>query len=604
MNNDTQSMHDHLTSLEIMRNSDGPRQTLREKLHDPLNSFHRLIEAIIKLNPKYKKNILDWFYGALVANKGLKAASSGPTYKLVTFGWLSNLTVLLLKLCQKMLEDPKKYPDWVTKIDLTYVFDKPLFENQPLLNGKSVPKREEEIKQFSFLTELIFMTSHAWLLLRDAFQILVEATRKVSVLMHTTNSAKADSFTKDELEIFKAFYSGRVHLVDPYLTRQIHNLLNFNALLILHSFGVKIQDISDLPSLFEQLDQIEENLSPERGAVLQYWAENIIGYITKYSYLESGAFTQGFHNLDIIMNFILCVIGNKKFASRITMRGEALTALYHLLPRLDRKDHDQSFDLLFKDNIYYQRNLVDSLFNLFIDAKTIWSSFEAFKAQKERAIIFRVLNHLLQVVFAVDMSSCYVVKSLEKFYKNSTEKYFQVMDAFMEDLLTLTNVLCLALSKKGQIPNGQPPLISFHPGNSKLDQGLSFFLFIVRQYLLFVENVSLACPELLLNDLLQERLASSLNYCLKSLNGDGVMVEVKAGEMIDMESNPEYLLASLVRIYLNLWNGEGFMKSVISDEKNYNSYYFIQTQVFFEENGRGLNGVDKERLSQLVASLD
>lgn len=507
-----------------------------------------------------------------------------------------------------MLEDPKKYPEWVTKIDLTYVFAKPLFENQLLLNGKSVPKREQEqeIKQFSFLTELIFMTSHAWLLLKDAYQILVEATRKVSVLMHATNSAKADSFTEDELGIFKTFYSGRVHLVDPFLTRQIHNLLNFNALLILHSFGVKIQDMSDLPSIFEQLGQQEEVSSSDQGGVLQYWAESIIGYITKFSYLESGAFTQGFDNLDIIMDFILCVIGNKKFASKMTMRVEAITALFHLLPRLDRKDHDQSFDLLFKDNIYYQRNLVDALFNWFVDSKVLQSSFEAYKAQRERSFTFRILNHLLQVVFAADISTCYVTKSLEKFYKHSTDKYFQVMDIFMEDLISLTNVLCLALSKKGQIPTSGSglPMITFQLYNSKLDQGLSFFLFIVKQYLLFAENVSRACPELLLNDLVQERLASSLNYCLKSFNGDGVMVEVKAEEMIDMESNPEYLLASLVKIYLNLWNTEGFMKSVRSDEKNFNTYYFIQTQVFFEEGNRGLNGVDKERLSQLVASLD
>jgi len=604
MNNETPSMHEALITKEMIRNLESSKQALREKIHDPLNSFHRLIEGMIKLNPKYKKNILDWFYGALVANKSINGYFSGPNSKLVTFGWLTNFLVLLLKLCQKMLEDPKAYPNWLTKINLSYIYERPIFEGLNLINGKTIPKKDPtQESKYTFLTELIFMTSHAWFLAKEAFVSLFEATGRVIVIYQQVDrNFTPDSLSKEDLQALKIFVAGRTQLVDPYLTRQLHNLLNFQALLILHSYGAQVQDINDLPSIFEQCLNKEEGDNSQQGGVLNYWTDNIWSYFEKYLVgIEAAAFAEGYDHLELLMNFSLWIVANKKWSDTpLLFKLKAIDTLHKLLPRKRTSGDEANFAFLFKDNIYYEKHLVDGLVDSFLQMKALHMSFEPFVPQRQRGFVLKIFNYLLQDVFATEASTCYVIKGLDKLFKNSTESYFEFMDTFIDDIVLVLDGISSRLQNKSQSLN--TPAQNAYLAQ-KTDDSLNSLLTSIGEYISFAMNLSKNYPEFVVNDLVRERFATSLNYCMKILNQEG-MLDVKVMNTYGQESSLRPVLINLVKAYLNLSGNQEFMNNVKSDEKNYNSYYFNKTHVFCEENSNLLTGIEKEQLSQLIASLE
>jgi hypothetical protein len=109
---------------------------LRDRIHGSIESVHRIMEYMMKVDKKYKKNVVDWFYEVLVLNDA-KQKTLNMGAMVSSTGWFTNFLVLLFKFCQKPLEDLNKYPNWFTKIDVNYIGEKPLFKDVSLLNGRS-----------------------------------------------------------------------------------------------------------------------------------------------------------------------------------------------------------------------------------------------------------------------------------------------------------------------------------------------------------------------------------------------------------------------------------------------------------------------------------
>jgi len=622
INNDSPSMQEYLETPGVLGSLPASMEAIRDKLHEPINAFHRLIEAIIKLDPtKYKRYILDWISGVLISNQAMQ--NQGETklqHKFATHGWFCNFLVLLLKLCQKMLDDPSKYPTWLTKIELNYLFDKPLFEGESLLNGKSVPKKDfldDSESKYSFLTELIFLTSNAWLLMRNViqgFNLAVYQAQITYVSLTPEKLKDVRNLSSTEIEGLKPSHAYQFQLADPYLTKQLHKLLNFSALLILHSYDVKVQDLNDIPNLFEQLLKNEQAQSDKRGGLPTYWLHNLARYLEVYTTNDRKNFFENFGNLDIVMNLLLTRLIKQDWASLPFQKKLSLGVFCKLLPLSDTLIQDGHLDLayLFKNNPFLEKHITDALIGLFIETQLLNQENKRYERNLTRCGSFSVLNYIMGTVFAQDPKSSYVIQSLHGLFNNSAERYFEFMDTFMDDLVFLVDDLFsriqerqvnprAALNRGSRYQTLHGRFVEIILGNTDVTDNISSLVATLKEYCLFAVNVSKGCPEFFLNDLVRERFITSLNYCVRVFNSQESHVRIMEGT--SQESTEESLLASLVRVYLNLYHRDEFIVGVKADEKNYKPEYFYQTQIRFEASG-ALNGFEKENLAEFLAYLN
>ena len=233
---------------------------IRGLINVPVNSLQRIIEHIIKVDQKYKKRIIDWFYTALLLNDTSKKVSKS---KKVTSekGWSTNLLLLLLKLCERFLEDTSRYPAWFDKIDITYIQGKKIWSGVQMLNNtpnlessskdreeskienKGDEKTKKDVPKYSFLTELVFLTAHA-LFLQESANSFYTDLLKIRYEVFQNSGLKSPQYA----EILKKVLGYEVQLIDPYLLNQIFAFLTFQSLLILHKFGIPLNNYNDILS--------------------------------------------------------------------------------------------------------------------------------------------------------------------------------------------------------------------------------------------------------------------------------------------------------------------------------------------------------------------
>jgi len=576
MNNDHQSIHESIPILH-MANWEAAKVTknaMREKIHEPINALHKLIEFLIKLNPKYKKNIIDWFHGVVSANKPMeegqkRLADNGD--KLSTHGWFCNFTVLLLKLCQKMLQDPSSYPNWITKVDLSYAYNKPIFENQQLFNGEYIQKPDPNTENnFSFLTELIFTTTYAWYLMGDAVKTYKKILFSLGLKGLTKTVLKDAETFKNSFQETRQIFVGDTQLLDPYIMDQMYRLLNFQILLIL-----------------KNKDQANNNNSQQ--SILKFWGSNVIIYIQLFTTLNSKLLSGEFSNLTFLMNFIFGLLNNNFQTNQTDLREKCVKLLLKLSAYFKLGHLDQQFIFLFRDNPFAQNNLIEGLISLYVGTKSLtFPSEEAtLKTHPSRSSSVGVVNYLLESVFASNPTGSYLMTGLKQFMVDSP-RYYEFLDLFMDDMIVLVDQLFAKLAIKPE--NSAPSATEI----AKIAEAL-------RNCYCFAVNITKSCPEFFLNESIRARLAMCLNYSMKIFNGEGethVLKLTGVGEQLTLE----FFLVNLVKIYLNLASNDEFMRCVIVDE-NYRLGYFYQTLAKFDGNEL-LTGSNKDNFSQMIATLE
>ena len=575
-----------LPHLDLSMNEPAKRASVntsyRKKIHKSIDAFRKLLESLIKLNPQYKRNILDWFYGVIKVNVSIQRDK--PQENVYSYGWYCNFLVLLLKLCENMLQDPQKYPTWISKIDLSYIYANPVFERYFLLDGTRVPACPPEKCQeskFSFGTELIFAATFAWFFLSNSFFVFDYLSKKLETM---APSKQTFSFNDNVLLYSRMVAQSRIQLLDPYLMEQVHRLLNFQTLLMLHAYG---RNISSPQNLFEHLQ------SDKKISILKVWPINVCRYLEHFANVTREFLPKSLPDLNLFMNFVLAVIMNK-FDTTHDLRTQFLRLIVKLAQYTKLSLADEQIALILKTNPFYEKNLPQALVDFFLDAKEIYTTPQSStRFDPKRVDPLEALSGVLESVFAGNPNS-YLIKYLKDLFLNNQERYLQFINIFMDDIISLVDDLCEKLDQRNQLPE---ELKKDHQASIELT------IAVVRQYHRFAVNLSKHCPEFFLDDIVRDQFAVCLNYSMRVLNVDGFMVIVKKIEASEETPTHGSFIANLVRAYVNLAHSDDFMQSIVNDSENCGVGYFYQMQDWLEGN-QILGDGDRKKFSELIATFD
>ena len=610
---ESNSAHIYFTDPEKQRNLTKIIPELRTKIHTLIDGLHKIMELIIKSNPKFKRNILDWFYCVLFLNNENQKVNHG--IKASTHGWFANFLILLFKFCQKLLEDPNNYPNWLSKIDLTYLQEKPIFEKILLLNGlKNTLNNQQETSnmmenqgtkpKYSFLTELLFMTVHALFLHKKSLKENTQLAQVSLGLARNKTNPDIQDFS------FLARSMGHcVHLQDPYLNNYIVRLLTFQTLLILHSYDIPIKSIETTHNLFEQIETLKYEFYKEKSSMPVYWVETICDCLQNVGVLHPATLYKSQKCFEILMNFLLCVLKNQQWINlpHIKIGCATFFSIFKTLQTHD-SNMEKKLHFVFKQNLYYEKYIVSALIESFVEAESFGSSHYGIHDKFNfRFACCLILEHLLTVIFPQDNFS-YAVKGLDRLMYSSKNLYKNFVDSYLDDICFLLDD---CFSK----------LREFHSSNSINSTAFNFLgsiqnnlqiitekretvnMFgILKEYYTFGLSICQVFPEFLLNKMVRDQFASFLNYSIKVLNSVE-LIKMDLPNLKLLKSSPEFLINYVLQIFACLSDNEEFIQSVCSDEKNFQMEDFYGIIKIVEAENI-LNANDTAKMIRVISKLE
>jgi len=578
---------------------------LRDRIHGTIDSVHRIMEHMIKVDKKYKKSVVDWLYEALELNDA-KQKTHNMGAMVATTGWFTNYLVLLFKFCQRPLDDIHKYPNWFPKIDVNYIGERAVFKDVSLLNGRGNNYLQKAEGEFSFLTELIYMTTHALVLHKPANDQFLKYLRNVQ-----KTADEHGQMSQPFMEAYKTKLGYDIQLLDPYLYNQTLKLLTFDALFTIHAFDVPIKALDDLDKIFEPTQLIKGDDFNARATLPVYWAENIEEYLLFYRQVNPSLLTNNQLNFEILANFMLSIFSNPQWIMNPHVKGKCINFLGALLPREDeaasRGQRDENFSFIFKQNPFYERHLIFGLIHFFVEAEKS-GYYEKYNYRQSAAMI---INYLLRTVFPYGKSS-YVAECLDRMAKENYDIYLRFIMLYLNDIIHFLDEVFKNLRdmRKYEDDMDADGLASLNPQernerqgnyetNKRLCQVFSMYLKTFYQMGAAITRVS---PDFFMTDEIKEKFIVNLNYILDGLNGENA-TSLKVKNMKELEFDPKFLLETVVQIYLNFSDKEEFIKGVSQDERSFRIELFYKTaQIMDKYNILGPD--DMERFQELIRKLE
>jgi len=588
-----------------LRNAETSLKMLRNRIHSPIDSVHGIMEYMMKVDQKYKKNILEWFYTGVVLNDAKQKTFNMGTM-VSSNGWFTNFLLLLLKFCQKLLEDVNKYPTWFNKIDLNYVQQKPLFKDILLLNGKINTIQEVQDPKYSFLTELIFIVTHALFLHTNTNKRYLEFVRKVQE-EHERSGQQSQSFLN--LYGFKLAYD--VQLNDPYLLTQTYKLLAFNSLLILYSFSIEVKDFEDISQIFELTKKLKSEQFLDKASVPVYWAENINEYLLFFRQINPSILTKSDLHFEILADFVLSVISNGHWIVNPHLKAKYVEFLSSLVPQKEIRAKDENFSFLFKQNPFFEKNLIEGLVGIWVEVEKTGSSNQFYEKFSYRHGCCMIINYLLNTIFLQGKSS-YVADGLDRMAKYSYDTYLRFVMLYLNDIIYLLDE---SFSKLRDIKRYEEEIETDLMSNlsmeerqqkqmdyekdKKIVQTLCTFLNAYYEMGACITKVS---PDFFLIEEIKDKFITNLNYTLQQLNGPNA-TSMKVQNMKELKFDPKFLLRNIVQVYLNFKDQEEFLKCVANDERSFNIELFYKTMHIMDKYSI-LDFEDIETFAELIKNLE
>jgi len=569
-------------------------QDLREKIHGTIDCVHRIMEHMIKVDQKYKNSVVDWLYEVLELNDFNQMTHNMGTI-VSTIGWFTNYLVLLLRFCQKPLEDMSTYPSWFTKIDVNYIAARNIFKEVSLLNGRKNYYLQKPEKEFTFLTELVYMATHALKVHKSANEQFMTVLKKMGQIGNNR----------------KTQLGYNVQLQDPYLHDQTLKLLTFDALLIIYTFDVPIKNMKDLDKSFESTQFIKGRDFHTRAAIPVYWAENIEEYLLFYWNMNSSLLTKNQPHFEILANFMLSVLLNPHWITNPHLKGKYIEFLSTLLPR--KNDHplitkrNADFFWIFDQNPFYEKYLISGLVHVFVEAEKS-GNYEKYKYRESAAI---TINHLLRTVFPSGKAS-YVADCLNRMAKENYDVYLRFIMLYLNDIIhfldeVFKNLRDIKSYEDDFVRDGLASLPlqerderqMYYQANLLGCRTFSMYLKTFYQMGAAVTKVS---PDFFMRDEIKDKFIVNLNYILDGLNGENA-TSLKVKNMNELEFDPKFLLHTVVQIYLNFSDKEEFIKGVSHDERSFKIELFYKTAQNMK-NYNIMNLKDIGRFQALIKKLE
>lgn len=598
--NESKVVRTYFSERNNIKNSEEIVNMLRNRMHSIVDHVHRLMEYIMKSDPKYKRNILDWLYTGLSVNEAKqKTFNFGSLVS--SEGWFTNFVLLLIKFSQKMLDDINRYPNWFGKIDLNFLKQKQIFNNIVLINGKTniyIPSQlkeddkkesesngDNEVKgqsdKYTFLSELVFMVNHAVYLHNPTNKSFIELLQKLQK-QHTNSGPSSRNF----LSSYSKKLAYDIQAADPQLLTYIYKLLVFDILLIMYTFGAPVTKHDDTSQLFENIKSSQwKDPTTQETSLPIYWTENIQECMIFLRQIGPSILSKTPKNFEIVMNFLLMGISNDSIITNPHLKAKYLQILSSLVPQKEPlpNSKEEDFSFLFEKNQYFKDHLIKNLFQFFLEVERTCSNGQFYEKFSYRYGCCVIIGFLLKKMFPNDRNS-FVATSLNQIAKESPELYLQFWTICLDDILALLDDV---IEKMHEIKSFQQEtennhillIFSFHDRheraimheqNKKLIQ--TFLSFINGYYNMLSAAIKVS-PDFFLKEEIKEKLIVTLNYSIQQLMGKNPK-KLKMKAMRELKFDPKLILENITQIYLNFQYDDEFLTGMVNDERCFGTDIF------------------------------
>ena len=559
---------------------------LRKQISQPIDGVYRIMKIIMKADPAYKKYITDWMYLFL---EGYQARFK--TNSIANKGRFMNFLMLLLEFSQDPLKDPLK---WLSRVDIRYLQEKPIFEGMILFNGfPNIHVLNPSEIPYSFFTELVFILSHAL----EQFLKLIELFDKM------THQLLLDTDTRYLLKItnYNVRFGFEVHLDDSLLLERILKFLTFQTLYFLQSFDIPIADIQSVPQIFTLTKNLKKIDFESRPTLPINWINNILDLTLYLKNADRDMFVLQAYHSEILMDFPLSIISNSQWIETFNLKSKALSLMRALT--LSKDDFpSEPFASFYGFNPFYMENFLQSLLQLFIDVE------KNVIKHSVRTECCRLLSYIFREKHFAD-------KNLSGFNKLNKENPDLLLKFGMLYVADLSFLFDESLQRMGQIKSfqsnqtGQNSYEAFLDGQSSLMVNLETvfsYLFVFQKYYEMGSWLTQFPVEFLLSSELRDLYTSNLNYtrhillksfATSSLNNQPIY------QRNNENFHPMILLKFVLKIYLNLYRRNGFLESVVSDARSFDIKEFLLIPDTCQKN-KLLNNEGLEEWKILIKKLE
>jgi len=360
------------------------------------------------------------------------------------------------------------------------------------------------------------------------------------------------------------------------------------VLLILHSYGIEVNDLTDIEEVFEQTKNLKNEKFQEKPSLPFYWAENLHDYMSIIRTFSPGTFTKNKQHFEICLNFILSVGKNSTWFAHPYLKSKYLKFLGSLLPTKNPtpKTKDESFRFLFKENPYFEKYLIEGLVVMFVEVEKTGTHAQFYEKFGHRLYCCLIINYLLTTVFPHGKTS-YVAKAFYKMTKTSYDMYLRFVMIYLNDIVCLLDEGFAALKKvkayqeNTDVPNVDALTEEEKKTREKNYQGnkgmVQYFNILLAEYYQMGACVTRVSPDFFLTPEIKDKFIDNLNHSLQSLNGKKAASDIKVHNMVELKFDPKLLLKNIVQIYMNFSDNEDFMRGVVNDERSFDMELFHET---------------------------
>jgi len=510
----------------------------------------RVMKIIMKADPKSKQSFTDWLYLTL---EGYKIRFKTQNIIPINKGNFMNYLLVLLKFCQDPFKDPLTFPNWLGRIDIKYLQQKPIFQNESLLNGLSNQYQPSQDPKYSFFTELVFITSQALQL----YQRLTYEFDRITQILRL----QCDTRSKVKLECYTGRFGFEVHMDDPYLLEQILKLIAFSALFVLNSFDIPITNLSELAEIFPKTKHINRKDFQQRPCLPIYWVDNIIELMQFTKNADRGLLLRNPHCLKILMNFLLCIIPNSQWIPAPHIRSQAVNIIHDFI-LLKEDTPAKQFAAVFSSNPYYAKEIIPSLIQLFIDMERTVGKHSI------RLECCQLLEFILKEKSLAE-------QNLNTFTRLHQEIPDQLLKFGMLYVGDLAYLLDEALQRMEKIFTNQSSQLSLEEEENYIIniETVISYLMTFQTYYEMGSWLTKFPVDFLLSSEVQDLFTGQLNHTLKVIFTSFLG---KLGQIIQFGFDPINLLKTIIQIFLNLHKKDGFLESIVSDTRNFDIKLFVK----------------------------
>jgi len=282
------------------------------------------------------------------------------------------------------------------------------------------------------------------------------------------------------------------------------------------------------------------------------------------------------HPLDDMMTCLTTFIASVDYISNPYLRGKLIELLAAITPKALGKD--------FPTYNFWERNVISTEFlpgalvRFYIDIEHTGARnqfYDKFNSRYYTALVIKYLWKLESYK-----------KSFRKEAKN-TEQFVQFVNMLLNDAIFLLDE---SLSKLASIRTNQDEMSSPNWLNistnqraereaehTRLERQVKTYLLLAKETIRMLNYMSRDVPDPFMAPELIDRVASMLNYFLVQLAGPKMM-ELKVKNPEKYNFDPKWLLAKIVKVYLNFSVDINFPSAVARDGRSYSYDVFHKTK--------------------------